>query len=445
VTLLEQVFAAGVVGAGGAGFPTHKKLGPAQLLVVNGAECEPLLASDRYAMRHHADAIVAGARAVAGEFGIRRIVLATKRHYTRELAALEKAAATPGQTVELFGLDSFYPAGDEQSLIFELTGRTVPPGGLPLALGIVVVNVTTALNLDRARAGTPVTRRLVTVTGEVAEPQLLDVPVGTTAADLIRAAGGTRVADFALVKGGPMMGRHFPAASAATLGFGKADGGLIVLAADHPLVTFAAQPMGRLLAQTQSICIQCSLCTELCPRYLIGHRMRPHRVMRAVQSGQGAADLTDALLCCECGICELYACPMGLSPRRMNQYVKGLLRDKGIREPDRTVDAAHAVARPYRKVPQARLIERLCLDRYPTALETCRTFEPDHVNLPLRHGVGRPAAPRVSVGDHVTVGQVVAGVEFEDVGCLVHASIPGRVTSVGADAIVIERDGKEGD
>ncbi len=436
--LARQLFDAGVIGAGGAGFPTYKKLADGvSLLVVNAAECEPLLASDRFLMRHRADEIVAGALAVAGECGIPRIVVGTKAHYTRELAALRAAIEAAGADIEIHTLDSFYPAGDEQVLVYEITGQTVPPGGLPLDIGAVVMNAATAANVAAAVRGEPVTRRLVTVTGEVAHPVVVDAPVGATAADLIAAAGGVTASPYVIVKGGPMMGKHHPMSEVDRLGFGKADGGLVVLPADHSLVSFMSQPVERLLNETKSICIQCRACTEMCPRYLIGHQMRPHMVMRALQSGVGGDALTDALLCCECGVCELYACPMGLSPRKMNVYVKGLLRAQGVTIADRQVHPEHAAERELRRISQERFIDHLRLDTYPTTVDDQVRLEPDHVWLATRHGVGKPASPCVAVGEQVAVGQLVAAAEFGDVAAPVHASIAGTVTEADASHITI--------
>jgi len=439
--LQRQVFDAGIIGAGGAGFPTHKKLvAGAKLLVVNGAECEPLLASDRLVMRQFAPEIIEGVTALTQALAVPRVVIGTKHHYSREIAALRGAIQAAGADIEIHEMDSFYPAGDEQVLIYEITGETVPPGGIPIDIGIVVVNVATALNVARALHGTPVTRRYVTVTGEVGTPQIIDAPVGTTATDLIAAAGGPNVQPYAIVRGGPMMGKQFPMAAATNMGFGKADSGLIVLPADHPLITFGSQSVDKIVAQARSICIQCTLCTEMCPRFLIGHQMRPHRVMRSVGTTTHPEDLADALLCCECGICELFACPMGLSPRRMNQYVKGLLRADGVKLADRTVHGDNTSLRPYRHIATSRLIDRWDLSAYPTQLDTVREFEPDKVLIPLRHGVGKPSTPKVQAGDQVKVGDVIAAVEFGDVGCVVHASIDGRVSAVENDAIRIERN-----
>jgi len=463
--VLEAIFAAGVVGAGGAGFPTHLKLkAGAELLIVNAAECEPLLASDRYVMRHFAGAVVRALVALREELGIGRVVIGTKAKYAAEIASLRTAIEAAGGGIEIGLVDSFYPAGDEQVLIHELTGRSVPPGGIPLDLGIVVINVTTVYMIAGALEGVPVTRRLVTVNGAVGRPVIVDAPVGTTAADLIAAAGGVAAggrdggtaggpgaggigagarlpgsaAAYKIVRGGPLMGRHYPMREAGVLGYGKADGGLIVLPGDNPIVTLLARPEERVILEARSICIQCRMCTEFCPRYLIGHPLRPHRVMRSVATNTEPQDLTDALLCVECGLCELFACPMGISPRQMCIMVKGQLRAAGVglttheSHPEQTAD------RPWRRVAQSRFIERLGLGGYPTLVEDLVSVNPYSVRIPLRHGVGRPAVPVVAAGEAVTTGQVIATVGRDDVGCLVHASIAGRVTEVTPDHISIE-------
>jgi len=442
MSLEQQVFDAGVVGAGGAGFPTYKKLVPGvELLVINAAECEPLLASDRYLMRHNAAQVIAGIQAVTSHCQIPRAVIGTKSHYVAEIAALRQAIAAAGAAIEVFGVDSFYPAGDEQVLIYEITGRTVPPGGIPLDLGMVVMNVATVANVAAATAGEAVTRKLVTVTGEVNQPVVVDAPVGSLVGDLIAAAGGVTADPYVIVRGGPMMGKHYPMAAAATLGYGKADGGLIVLPAAHPLVQFGAKPLARMLAETKSMCIQCRMCTDLCPRYLIGHQMRPHRVMRALQTGVDEADLRDALLCCECGICELYSCPMGLSPRQMNIYAKGLLRAQGVRVDDHTVNTDQTTLREHRRIPQQRFIDRWQLSDYPTSIDEMVRIDPAVVSLPTKHGVGRAATPCVAAGDLVRRGQLVARIEFGEVGAPVHASIDGRVSEVTDDHIMIKQEG----
>jgi Na+-translocating ferredoxin:NAD+ oxidoreductase RnfC subunit len=429
--MLEQIYDAGVIGAGGAGFPTHKKLsGGFSIVIVNAAECEPLLASDRYVMRHFAPRIAEALVAIQRETGASRVVIGTKKKYEREIAALKNAFAEIGANFEIFGLGGFYPAGDEQIMIYEITGRTVPPGGIPLALGIVVLNITTVFNIYESMHKKPVTEKFVTVTGEVQRPVILQVPVGTPVTDCIAAAGGTTADPWMVVRGGPMMGKHFNMKEAEPLAIGKADGGLIVLSPQQALPTFSRKPLKRMINEAKSACIQCSYCTELCPRYLIGHKMRPHRVMRSIATGTNQNDLNDALLCCECGICELFSCPMQLSPRRINMHVKEILRANGVKIEDKSIHPEHARMREYRRIAQKRFISRLELGKYDIHFDEAEEYRPRSVSIPLKHGVGRPSEPVVAVGDEVKRGDVVARVAFEDVGCLVHASIDGVVTGI---------------
>jgi len=439
LTLLEQIFRAGVVGSGGAGFPTHKKLtGGAKMLIINAVECEPLLASDRYVMRNFAREITESLLGLQTEMGFERVVVGTKKKYTREIAALKAAFESSGAGFEIFGLESIYPAGDEQILIYEITGKTVPPGGIPLALGIVVLNVTTLLHISDAMQGRPVISKFVTVTGAVAHPAIIRTPVGTFIPDLIAAAGGALSEPYAVIKGGPMMGKQYTCDEARSLTIGKADGGIVVLPADHHRISFSDKPVPTILREARSVCIQCSYCTELCPRYLIGHKMRPHRVMRSMATSTCEEDLTDALLCSECGVCELFSCPMGLSPRRVNIYVKELLRKNGSVLQDRNIYPEQAQMRMNRRVAQSRFIDRLSLSRYPTGVDDIAGCASDKVTIPLKHGVGKPSELLVKAGDKVKPGDVIAGVGFDDVGCMIHASVEGTVTSVEG-GVTIER------
>ena len=442
--LLQKIYEAGVVGAGGAGFPTHKKLVEgAELLIVNAVECEPLLCSDRFVMRQSADRIVEALTAIQRELRVGRVVIGTKQKYTREIAALEAAIAERKAKMTIHTLGSFYPAGDEQVLIYEVTGKTVPPGAIPIALGFVVINVTTAVNIYDALQGRPVTEKLVTVTGEVGSPCIVRAPVGTAVADLLEAAGGAAAEGGTVIMGGPMMGRQYDRSELDDLFIKKTDGGVILLPPDHPLPAYTRKPMEHIVNQAKSVCIQCSYCTELCPRYLIGHQMRPNRVMRSIATGTKPEDLADALLCCECGICELYACPMFLSPRQVNIHVKGLLREGGGGKLAPTgINESFAEMREYRRIAQSRLISRLDLKRYPTELDRVVDCQPGSVTIALRHGIGRPSEPVVAEGDRVAKGDLIAAVELSEVGARVHASINGVVTRVG-DTITIEREAKK--
>lgn len=438
--LLQKIFLGGVIGAGGAGFPTHKKLiKNISLLLINAAECEPLLCSDKYIMRHNAKELISALDSIQKEMGIKRIVIGTKKKYTDEINVLQTEIKKQNLDIEIFCTKSFYPAGDEQALIFEVTGKTVPPGGIPIALGIVVINVTTLLNVYNALQGEPVVHRYVTVTGEVAFPCITHVPIGTSVKDCIQAAGGSLCEDYVIIMGGPMMGKYYDKDQLDSLYISKADSGIIILPADHYLPSFKQKKMEHILNQARYACIQCSYCTEQCPRYLIGHPLRPSRVMRAISTGTNAEDLVEASLCCECGVCEMYACPMGLSPCQVNKYIKNLLRENGVKgtfesNPNQTV------MREYRRIDQSRLIARLNLKKYPTHLDNLTTHSPEVVRISLRQGIGKPSAPMVAVGDYVEKGILIGSLDFSDVGSMVHASISGKVISIENDVIVIEKE-----
>jgi len=209
---------------------------------------------------------------------------------------------------------------------------------------------------------------------------------------------------------------------------------------NHPLAAFEMKPVSHILNEAKSVCMQCSLCTEMCPRYLIGHKLRPNIVMRGMAAGSDTDRLSEALLCSECGICELFACPMHLSPRRVNIYVKKILREKGVGVADKQVHSEQAAPREYRRIAQKRIIGRLLPQGYPTEIDEMAVIEPKSVCVPLRHGVGRPSAPTVAVGDRVSAGDVIAEVGFSDVGCMVHAPVSGIVTGLD-DGITIVREG----
>ena len=206
--LLEQITSAGIVGCGGAGFPTAAKYNTkAEYFIINAAECEPLLKTDHYVMNHYADECIQAIAAVGKLLEAEHIVIATKEHYTKEINALETAIQAQNAPISIFKMKNFYPAGDEQIMVFEVTGRTVPPGGIPIEVGCVISNISTMLNIYQAQHGKNVTHKLLTITGAVKEPKILEVPIGTSFDDCLALAGGATIDDFMFINGGPMMGK----------------------------------------------------------------------------------------------------------------------------------------------------------------------------------------------------------------------------------------------
>ena len=162
--LTEIIKEAGIVGCGGAGFPTHAKYsgGPVETIIVNGAECEPLLQTDRYLMRNCARKLIRTADRIKEETGAKEFIIALKAAYTREIESLERAIEELGSSVKLHKLQSFFPAGDEQTIVYEVTGRVVPPAAIPLSVGCVVSNVATIYGIGDAFEGEPFTRKFLT-------------------------------------------------------------------------------------------------------------------------------------------------------------------------------------------------------------------------------------------------------------------------------------------
>jgi Na+-translocating ferredoxin:NAD+ oxidoreductase RnfC subunit len=433
---LEQVRAHGVVGAGGAGFPAHVKLAaPAEVVIVNAAECEPLLHKDKEVLKHYPEQVVEGVRIARGLTGARRGVIGIKEKYHEVIEALGRLASLE---LVIRPLGDYYPAGDEFLLVYEVTGRVIPPGGLPRDVGALVLNVETLLNIA---AGEPVTTKFLTVAGAVARPVTVRAPVGVSYAETIERAGGATVPRYALLVGGAMMGRLELDASRPVV---KTDGGILVLPLDHMLIERRMQSYRTLNRIGKSACDQCSLCTELCPRYLLGHPIHPHMEMRGLLFStpeQPTQPRLGTLSCCECNLCSLYACPEDLDPKNVCVQSKTALRETGRKLAEQAWEfAPHEVLRE-RRAPLTRLTRKLGLHEYvntgPLAEDGWR---PARVVLPLKQHAGVAADPVVRVGDQVREGQVVADVAAGSLGVPLHASIAGRVAAVTPE-IIIERTG----
>ncbi|WP_041278113.1 4Fe-4S dicluster domain-containing protein [Desulfotalea psychrophila] len=438
-SLLRSILDAGIVGEGGAGFPAHVKYDTqVDTVIANGCECEPLLHTDQHIMRTRAADIVVAMQAIVSVTGATRGVIGIKSKYT-EIAKIF-ADCIEGTGLELAQLDNFYPAGDEQALVYEVTGKTIPPLGLPKDVGAVVANVGTLAEVAAAIKGTPLTHKIVTVTGDVGSPAVIRVPLGTKMSECLAHCGGSTVADPIYILGGPMMGRMVDSEEDfATKMVTKTTGGLIVLPRGHYLHVMASRDIHTMERQAASTCIQCRLCTDLCPRYLIGQDFQTHKVMRAFAAGGlNGAGLEQAFLCCECGVCEMFSCPMGLSPRRINAAIRAKMRQERIPyEGSRAVIPAQSDMRPYRKVPVPRLALKIGIDRFMD-LHPAFTgdYIPAEVRIPLHQHIGAPSVAQVKKGDVVKVGQLIGAVPKGALGAKIHASIAGTVMEVGNEVVI---------
>jgi len=437
--IIEQVKQAGVIGAGGAGFPTYVKLeSPVDTYLCNAAECEPLLYKDQELMRTEAERMVRGMRLAMEQVGAQRGIIAIKGKYKKAIEALQRYT---GSDIDFYYFGSFYPSGDEYIVVTECTGRLIPVGGLPKDVGCAVNNVETFINIAKAvDEGTPVTHTSLTVTGAVHEPRSMTVPIGITAAECIEAAGGSYHHDYVLLDGGAMMGKLVERDQLVT----KRSGGYIVLPREHTLVKRRTRSLESNRIIAQSACDQCTYCTEFCPRYLLGYAIEPHKVMRSVGFA-GEAELGWAQLglqCCECNLCSLYACPEDLPVAEMCIQSKVIWREQTDRPPLLEHAGEPHPMRHARQVPISRLIQRLDLTQYdrPSPMDGVTVNNPAKVRIPLSQHIGAPAKAVVNVGDRVTVGQEIGAAPRASLSVPVHASIAGTVTEV-SDHIEIRRDG----
>ena len=426
----------GVVGAGGAGFPTYAKLDArAQTVILNCSECEPLLKLHRQLLEQHAEEIVAALDLIKTTLGASEAIIGIKKAYKKTISALQ-GVIPRYQGMRLGLLDEVYPAGDEVVLIYEVTGKVVRPGGLPIECGVCVFNVETCYNLSKAlHKNEPVVDKLVSVVAEVREPATLRLPIGTTIEDAVRLAGGALVKDPVYFVGGAMMGNIRPGSAPIT----KTTNAILVLPRDHYLVKRKYARTETMLKRAAASCCQCSMCTDLCPRHLLGHPIQPHLFMRAAtcKDVQDPSIFVNTMFCSSCGLCELYSCFQGLSPRTLITEYKNKLRAEGVKPPQ--VQAGNVdPARALRKAPMKRLLARLDLVKYnvPAPLrDTCAAVKT--VFIPLRQHIGAPAIPCVSEGDVVKRGQMIAA-PAEGLSVAVHASICGRVREVNAAQIILD-------
>jgi electron transport complex protein RnfC len=329
-TINERVAASGIVGMGGAAFPsaiklnlgTQKKL---EILLLNGAECEPYLTCDDRVMREHADEIIDGARIMAHALGAPRVVIAIEDNKPQAIAAMTRAASV-FSAIEVAGVPVQYPMGSERHLVQAITGRETPAKKLTADIGAVVHNVATARAVHHAvRFGRPLISRVVTVSGgAVREPNNIEAPIGARVADLIAFCGGFASVPASLINGGPMMGQPLPGLDVPVV---KGMSGILALTA------------GEINQQPASACIRCGSCVTICPCGLVPVEMAAfiRKDNFEVAARLGVMD------CVSCGSCS-WVCPSHIPLVHYFNYAKGMInaQERERRKNDQTRILAEA-------------------------------------------------------------------------------------------------------
>jgi Na+-translocating ferredoxin:NAD+ oxidoreductase RnfC subunit len=436
--LLDKVKEAGVIGAGGAGFPTHVKLqAKAEYILINGAECEPLLRLHRQLLKFHAPVIIEAFEKTREVLGAKEAIVCIKDHYKGAIEAVT-ALLPKYPKLRIKILPIVYPAGDEIVMIYEATGKVVRPGGLPIEQGVAVFNVETMYNAYYALKGEPLTSKLVTIAGEVKNPMTVRVPLGVTLKELVEYAGGETIDDYVYWTGGPMMGFIDSPNSPVT----KTTNSVFVLPSDHYLIRRTRSDYKVETARAAASCCQCKMCTDLCPRNNLGHPIEPHKIMLSASCGnfKDINSYLNTFYCSSCGVCEMYACPQGLSPRKLIQTVKMALRASGVTPPSDVKASSVSPIREYRKIPLDRLVSRLGVKKYQTnaPLNNELIDEFSTVNILTSQHIGAPAKPIVKFGDFVEKGQVIAEA-VDGLSVNIHASISGLVIGVDDKSIMIKK------
>lgn len=312
--MVEMVKNAGIVGMGGATFPTHVKIsggiGKVDTVIINGAECEPYITGDHRTMLERPEEIIGGCRYLAKMFGVDKVVIGVEDNKQNGIDAMNKAIAEQKAPVVVEPLRCRYPQGGEKQLCQAITGKQVPPGGLPSNIGCAVFNINTTCAIYRAiTQGMPVVNKIVTVSGSgVVEPKNIECPIGTPVSNLFDACGGLKEGTYKLVCGGPMMGM---AQYTADIPVGKGTGAMLAFCADEEKTVEHPQ------------CIRCGKCVAACPMHLEPLFMFQYASKGMVEELE-AAHIMD---CMECGACA-YICPARVHLTHMFKTGKQLVKNK---------------------------------------------------------------------------------------------------------------------
>jgi Na+-translocating ferredoxin:NAD+ oxidoreductase RnfC subunit len=313
----------------------------------------------------------------------------------------------------------------------------IPPGGIPLQVGVIVNNVETLANIARANAGIPVTQKTLTVAGSVNNPVTLTVPIGVTFKELIQLAGGPAEPDPVVCIGGLMMGETTEDLERPVT---KTTTGIVVLPRNHPIIERKLKPAKAQAKIGKSACDQCRYCTEYCPRFLLGYAVEPHQVMRSLAFTSTGADYWNqwAAFCCSCGLCTLYACPEQLYPKEACDDAKAGMRALGVKPTGSAEVKVHPL-REGRRVPIQSLMRRLSVKVYDNPAHWVEsTLKPRQFVIPLKQSAGTACMPVVKAGDRVQSGQLLGTPPENALGARLHAPAAGTVSEITSERILIK-------
>lgn len=315
---VKAIRASGLVGLGGASFPTHIKFNPKNLddvhtLIVNAAECEPFITSDHRLMLEDAEDLIAGCQLVMKHIGLDEGYIGIEENKMDAIEHLDKLLAAKGITnIKTFKLQARYPKGAERVLVYEITGKTMNAGVLPADLGIILSNVTTIAFVGQYfRTGMPLTTKRITIDGDaVTTPKNVIAPLGTSVSDVIEFCGGYKQEPKKILMGGPMMGRAI---------FSDA---MPIVKNNNAILAFSKE---QALVKEETACINCGRCHQACPFKLIPTALADAYEKRDAE----ALSRLKVMQCMECGSCS-YICPARRPLGFMNKLGKAIVKEAGI-------------------------------------------------------------------------------------------------------------------
>ena len=438
--LQKIVYEAGIVGAGGAGFPTHKKFSDqVKQIVVNAAECEPLMMVDHHILHKHLQALVDTLNILIDSMGADEAIIGIKGK-NMHLLDSKIVASLAGTKVKIKEIPDIYPAGDEVVLTYETTGKIIPEGSIPVMVGVMVINVETVYNIHCALTkSAPVVMKYVTIGGDTAKDITVKAPIGMKISEVLTAAGYTDLDGKAVINGGPMMGKLVNLEEDVVT---KTTKGLLLVPETHSVIQRRRMSDSITLKRASAACCQCTMCSDVCPRYLLGYDLQVHKTVAAASHGNinDTESFLQTALCCGCGVCTVMGCQQMLNPQAISMGIKGRLGKYGLRRQNNKAPEKVREERTSRLVSSSRLIDRLGIRKYvkDSVERDYMEFAPKLVYIPFSQHVGKPATAVVKVGDAVKVGDVVAQTEADALGTTMHASINGRVKEITDKFVIIE-------